>query len=370
MEAFVPLFFILTFYYTIKMDKLKYVISLALLLGSIDIAPEIGVSLGIALGFYALFNKKAWDKKTRNKIIRYCIATIIISLIVFFAYQKLIDYMNYLYLSGHYQTLPLLLRSIPYSSGVIDAIIPTIKGGFAASMQIYSYPWRLLLTMFSIFAGLGVFFMFDPLFAILFILPWLFMVFFVSDIWFIKPWHQYFGLALGGIAAFNILSVKNMKVKVPNATQIALIGVIISIVLTIISIPLFNTTTKFGLGGVQEEMLFHVSPLMHNQIKSMDWAISTIPKNATIMAPDYIAGHMTNRRYMEYLSSGPIASSNSPGILEYSEFYEPEYIIIDQNDAINPSQISYFQTDQYYLQTNKSYAIYEENKSVIVLKKI
>lgn len=370
MEAFVPLFFILTFYYTIKTDRLKYAISLALLLGTIDIAPEIGISLGVALGLYALVNKKAWDKKTRKKIMMYCVATIMISLAVFFVYQRLISYINYLYVSGYYPTLPLLLRSIPYSSGVISAIIPTIKGGFAASMQIYNYPWRLLLTMLSIFAGLGVYFMFDPPFAVLFILPWLFMIFFISDIWFIKPWHQYYGLALGGIAAFNILSIKNMKVKVPNATQIALIGVAISVVLLVTSIPLFQTTTKFGFGGVREEMLLQVSPSTYNQIKDMDWAISTIPQNATVMAPDYIAGHMIDRRYVEYLSMGPIASSNSPGILEYNEWYEPDYILIDQGDEINPSQVSYTQAVEYYLQTNKSYALYDENGSAIVLKKI
>lgn len=392
-EMMIPVFFLLSFYFLVKEKKFAYLISLLLLLGTVEEAPFIGIAFGVTMALYALLREK--DGRVRRSWLIYSAVAVGLAIVAFGFYSAVGGYLTHAYATGKYQTLPQLirLRFIPNQLGTIGA--PLSQAG-AAVGQYLAMPGYLIYALLILFLGFGVAGLFDPLFAVLFVSPWLFEAFIVGNIEFVFVWNQYFAYGIAGAAVIAILALRNMNDSQETKNLLSFlkhrqkVGKYLAASVLVCALILFLLFPHFvyskNINNLQQDLLFQISPGQRQQVEQLTSVISAIPKNASLMAPFFTMPQLFHRQYFELISSSPnqytVVSRNSTvAEPEDAMWFRPEYILADFNPYISLNAANGYQVQNFLNVTggqitangtavfNGTYVVYAYNGSALLLKR-
>ncbi len=327
-EYLIVPFYILTFYYYMKLNKPMFYISSALLLGAMDIAPIIAASLAVGLAAYEYIVDK--NQRTRGERLRLS-AILIIGCIAVLAVYNLM----YFSLNGSYAKNPnfptlLELQTVP--------LVPYNGVGAPGgenNMQQYalmsgSWPEYYTLLCYGIGVGLlgsGPAVLFAPVPAIIMASPWLaeLLVFGNSD--FASVFIEYFSFVIGAMIAAAILgfmSIMSRDTHRKAGRTGMLMPIMISITLSItvlLAIVSPFASLSLNVTNISQSFLFKVAPSQQAYYSQLDWVIAKVPSNASLMTQGFIMPHVLDRQYFELLGE--------------HVYFQPKYILVDFNTNVS-----------------------------------
>ncbi len=391
-EMMIPLFFLLTFYFLVRRKKYAFAASLLLLLGIIEVTSFVAIAFGATMAIYAVLREK--DRDVRKSWLIYSGVAIVASVLVFGFYGFAANSLNHAYLAGKYVGLPQSSKLPLTNSQEIHMIGQAFAPGGALSQYFTYWQGYLLFSLAIVFLGFGVAGLFDPLFAVLFVAPWLFEVFVVGDIQFIFTWNQYFAYAAAGSVIVTVLALRNLTdneetknllsfLKHRNKVKKYLVASI-----PVCAVLLFLVSPHFlyskNVNNLQQDLLFQMTPGEKQQIQQLTSMIDLVPKNASLMAPYFAMPELFQRKYFELLSDSAngdtVLPSNTPGVNVYGMWFQPDYVLADFNPYIslnagNGDQIPNFVNITGATIVNGSasfngpYGIYAYNGTALLLKR-
>ncbi len=368
-ESFISLFYLLTFYYMMKGDKRLFYPCLALLLGTIEVAPVMALTLGIGVGAFELLHDK--DMKQRRNRIGLAASSIAISLVVLGLYALLTMHLANAYATA-YPNLPsmlqlshgtqnTLLSSISDASRAISVFATNLSKAYSNVPTIYTI-YGLAIIAFGF--GIGLFF--APLAAAIMLVPWISgAVFSSQSIEFVLTWYQYFGFAMAPAAAAAIMGSmvaierKNAQYKLLASTGFQPKSIIAAVVICF-AVVLFSASPFFiqsrNIYNLSQAFLFTGNSSINAYDAQLAWVIRQVPQNASVMTQPFIASHLANRRYVELLIS--------------NETFAPEYILVDFNMQISLNAYANNQLSvaSKVINGNPPYYLYMQNGSAELYK--
>ncbi len=387
-EAFIPIFVMLTFYFLVLRRFKFFLLSLALLLGSMDAAPLIGMSLGAGLLLYGIFREPI---ESRRSWIAYSLVILISSIAIYALYGFVVHYLASQYAIGAYKNLPVLSRVIPAAGSQISAFASALNGQ-AQRGAYYGFAWYIIYALAIVFLGFGFAGILDPIFTIIFASPWLVEAFVVKNVNFIFIFNQYYGFVIGGVFVSAILALRSMHHRHEH-TKLSFIkwarkyenymvwsALIISLILLALS---FHFIYSKNVYSMVQAFLFYTNHAQSRQIEQLNSMVNIIPKNASVMAPFFTMPHLSNRQYYESLPGGTynstIVSLSKGGDNIGGTYFMPQYILADFNYNISLNALSNNQVPDFInftgakivnntLEFNSSYTLYAYNGSAFVLK--
>lgn len=303
-------FTLLTFYFYMKEKRIYFFISLGLLLGSMEWGPVIAFTLGLALLVY--------DRRINKKWSKLALVMMIISLVAFGLYYIGIIYLLQAYSLGLYPKLPVILRvyNTIYTNGTLANqgvsgitlanIIATLTSGYGL------YGIMIMLISLGITAWIFV-----PDVAAILILPWFIEAYILGAQAFTRVWDYYYSFLIGNLMVATILSFMVMLKQKDNPLQSFCIKLMVMMLFIFaISYPLMVYSRN--VNELSAQFLFE-KPQAYGQILLLKSIMRTIPSNASIVTNQYIAGHFTNRRYVNVFNY----TNNT--------WFTPEYVLGDFN---------------------------------------
>jgi uncharacterized membrane protein len=368
MEFLIIPFYILTFYYYMTSNKKLFVVSLLLLLGTIEVAPLLAITLGLGLFAYEkyLSKGKGIEKGKKSMLAILIVASLIAGCAYFIAIKYLIA--SY---STSYTQLPAILK---ITTGHITSLFSSLLASAAHPLQfvhflflLYTAPWDLFVLLLSallVFMAFGFFELYRPKAALLLLLPWFAAVLvegWTGTVFLIVPslyGYSYFIGAAFAAAVMGAMSLpankKNIKRQAINPIVIGGIAVIIiAIMLNFISVAFVSTTPILFV-------INYGSPIILSQSNATQilQLATLIPKNASLFTEDSIAPHVAQRMQLEFPTSE--AQTNS--------FFVPQYILVSYSTAnvYTDNDLGNFG----YLISNYSYELYARNGSARLYRKI
>ncbi len=365
-ESLIILFYLLTFYFYTKKERGMMLVSLMLLLGSMEVAPFLAVMLGLGLILYEFLHDK--DKLARKENIRSALIIIIISTAVLLVYALIAAYLTSAYASG-YVGLPNSIRVWSIDARELNNLIGVLNGTrpFENTIPETASPYYLvstLLTMSSlvvVFLGFGIASLMDPIIGIVLTSPWLVEVFIMGNLAFIVVWNWYASFALGGAIVATLLSMKRFTEPRKNHAffrAVFVSSILVFCVLLSVMAPWF-VRPEFSSNPIQS-FLFQVNATQKKVYSDLNYIIEKIPPNASLMAPDYTAPHLYARRYFETLVG------NNHSI--YQNGFTPQYILIDLNESIRPAADVGSNYDFFSQGYSRNYQLYAKNGTAELYK--
>ncbi len=378
-EMFIPLFLLLTFYSMVKNRKYLFVASLLLLLGTIEVSPFIALALAISMGAYALVREK--NRAVRRSWLKYSGIVAIAAVVVFLAYGFLTSYLANAYNSGQYPLLPQISMLPATTSGQFSQVGVGLSNYGVVSQFWYfrSMDGYLLYALAVILVGFGVACLFDPLFALLFVSPWLFEMLIVGNTTFLFVWYQYFSYAIGGAVCITLLTLRSLG-STDIRRSFSLLGSIktnskyltLSVPICVIIICLFypHFVRSINLNNLGQSFLFQSNSSQMLQIRQLDSLINLIPSNAPLMAPYFTMPQLFGRRYFEIIPAGysnyTVVSTNE---IQGEMWFQPEYVLADFNNNISLNSGSDYQLQNFENITANGYSLYAENGTAMLYRK-
>jgi uncharacterized membrane protein len=392
-ELLIPLFFLTTFYFLVKRRKYAFIVSLLLLLGTIEVAPFICIGFGVTMALYAIFREK--DKAVRNSWLKYSATAIVVSIIAFGFCSFVAGSLTHSYAMGKYPDLPQISKLQSFSSQQLSSVGAAFAAGGAISQYSSIFFGYLVFALVIVFLGFGVSSLFDPLFAILFVAPWLFEVFIVGNSEFIFTWNQYFSYTVAGAAAVAILALRNFNdseetknflsfFRHKNKVKKYVIASIpICAVLLLLASPMFLFSKN--VNNLQQDLLFQTSQGERQQIQQLNSMVALVPKNASVMGTFFTLPQLSLRKYVELIASEPnqdkVVPRNATGATDvYGMWFQPDYILVDFSQYISLNAATGYQIQNFINITgatvtstnvsfNGPYRIYAYNGTALLLKR-
>lgn len=329
-EGFIPLLFLLAFYFYIKDRLLGFSISYVLLLSVMETSWPVGVALILGLLYYEFFYNKKTDlaeKAKRKKRIRAMLMLLVVTLLFIAFYYYLTQTLLNMYASGMYPNLPPQLRILNYNELQI-ANLPV----FLAS-NINTSAWILIMIgVLILFLGFGISSLADPILVILFISPWLFEALVLHNFDFANFYLDYYSFAVAGSAIAAVLGIKlilekksyvfNKIVSLPKMSNEKIMAhLIILLALSTAFLYILFAPPPFPI----------ISGTTYKNYTQIQAALSKIPSNASVMLQANIYPHLY---YIERLEFPPntVYNESVPGGI-YSAtlsfyWFKPNYVII------------------------------------------
>ncbi len=343
-EMFIPLAYILTFYFIMKCDRKWLAVSLALLLGSIEEGPYIAISLAVGIIAYEFFLDKGGELRQRR--LRLGIYTIIASVAVLAAYWLILHSLLSGYSAGAYAQLPPYLKAMGYDVAGGGSSVSSIGSALSFAGTTFSGPLGIFLIygLVVAFLSFGTAWISIPLITLWLQLPWLAGLFLGQDINLFFIFNYYFSLALGPIIVSSILGImafnsnKTLISKLVNrlgawSKRTIYISSIAAVLIIFALSPIFVYSKN--VNNFSQDFLFQINGSVMNQTRQLHWVMGYIPKNAAVMVPFFTMPYFINREYLEL----------TPTNIYY---FKPEYILSDFNLNISLNSISQGQLQGLY----------------------
>jgi len=347
-ELFIIPLYLLTFYFCMKCNKKGFYVSLCLLLCTF----ESILSIAFMLGFGILAYEYLYDKdKLKSERIRLAWMIIVCTILA-------MGFYNYVYYSvqGTYSSnYPVQEELVPFP------LVPPLggasynypQGWVAADAPAYAtYATEITLVAFGLLAVAVL-----PS-LVLFIAPWLAGVFILHNTAFFYAWRYSYAIPGAVIAAMlgYVVLMRRFPVaapKLPIPEIIAIISLLLCAYLLgqPFSMPFYSRL----LSPPQEMLTFQTNQSEAASYAQLDYIISLIPKNASLMTSFNLWPMLSNRQYSE-----PIAMLNQ-------HYFKPEYILYDPDVSV---QLAYVNEAEYLANytAGGNYSIVAENGSAELWK--
>ncbi|MDE1871071.1 MAG: DUF2079 domain-containing protein [Candidatus Micrarchaeota archaeon] len=359
--------YLLVFYSYMKSRRKLFAVSLLLLLGALEIAPVIALTMGIGLFSYELLSSRSSGRAiSREK--RQMIAIIVLSSIatgaMYYASIRLLAASYGLQYPGIPQFLQIGTGSeVGFISQLHGAALNPISF-LGSNLAIYSNPlalFMLALSMAIVLFGFGLFALKTPSVTFLLSLQWLVPVIAWSGkIKFLYTGYMYYGYTLGSTIAASIIGAisyarcKNGSSNMLDRNAIGAISVIIiALMLSSASLILAYAPLKYlaTYGSASPEPGYN--PVQVYQIARL------VPQNASLMTQDVISPHLGSREYLETTASWEMGNST---------YFVPDYILISHNASDAYTNISYYDLFQRAVAANP-YVEYASSGNVVLYKR-
>lgn len=362
-EAFVPLFYILCFYFYMKKRRGYLLLSFFILLSIAEYATMIGLSFvaGMLYYEYAYNSRGIRDAKWKmDPMIRalYLCAFLALIYLAFYLYARSSLLAMY---SSDYASVPAPLKYFVFD---VFYWLRRFNIGLVFVLALFG----LLLLFF----GLGFFGLRDPIMGFIFVSPWLVGVLVLQFLNFIQPYFQYYSYGIGGATAVSFLTLIIFFRNKKNERELAIyericaagliLTSVIEIVVIFVYIPMFVQLKYFNPAN------WNV-PSNYSQI---DAALHTIPRNASVLAEPGFTPHLY---YIEKLEIPPTVNGSlpytAPWITPGSQYtatywFRPNFIVVDR-------QIGYFSTfntSNYniYSYMDSNYTLYNSTEGLEIYR--
>ena len=340
-EAFIPIFYILCFYFYMRSRTKLFVVSYIFLMSTVETVIPIGITLLLGLFVYELFELKS-DKtnaQNRKKHIFYIAICAFITVLFFAFYSFSINYLQAAYTNGSYQNMPPSFR-------VSNFYGSQIKSMFSPPSASYSEPLIVFIIMalvgISILVfGFGTYTLKVPLITLILISPFLFEVLILHNPVFPLPYEEYYAYVIGGAVVAACLGI--MK-----ALQKGSLGPVKIFNILLIAILIAGYTIAFA------PINSTINPLnwfrqQNSNISAVNEGISLLSRNSTVMAQEFIAAHMYQFKNLELTPNIRMRAFTPNGFTVVNvSFYwfRPDYIVLDNRladyDTVNNSGFSIY----------------------------
>lgn len=331
-EAFVPLFYILSFYFFWKTDRKYFVIAYSLMLSLFEPAIVVGLALLIGLLFYELLckAKKTTDLAMYKKRIRLIAMAAVITLLFGIFYFGLDSYLLNSYQSAQYSSVSPISYVIPYLSQQIGALTnSTTILSFSGQQSYIAYYGPIGLAIQ--FLGFGATSLVSPILSMILLSPWLGELFIINNVTFAYPQFQNLGFFAGASAVAAIMGLLIIKEKKTflsrwinyDSKKFEKAFLLYTLASTII----LSYVILIGTNSLASLLLRNATAMNYSQI---DGVLATIPLNASVLAQVSIAPHL----YMHCdLELPPIVGSSSwySSDIHTVFWFKPDYIVADKN---------------------------------------
>jgi uncharacterized membrane protein len=369
-EAFIPLFYLLAFYFYMKNKKGYFIASYVLMLSTIETSIAVGITFLLGLLFYELVYVRNKTTKTlsKNNKLRLIAAAFIITMALAIFYQYTITTLLSLYRAGAYPSIPPSIKVLNFASMQTQALIHLNLVQYSPILIVAS----LIFGFFILFLGFGITNLRSIILTLILVSPWIVETLVLHNYTFGTLNNHYYSYVIGGaiVAATlgyiiiskekrTILNISGQKLLRIAPALIIVLSMIISIVFiaglpfpTALFIPT-NWKTAANYSSIQD-------------------ALAAIPSNSSVLAQPSISAHLYNVLYIElppdYIVSGFTQSGFSS--LNITTFYntKPQYVVFDSQlpdfDYLNNT---YFNVYDYM---GGNYSVYKSMGGFKIYKRI
>lgn len=331
----IPAYLLVFYFYMISNRKL-FIVSLLFLIGTMEVAPILSLTLGLGLLAYELSSSEhKWSKidgKKRSMLIMLIAISIIAGLLYYGAIK---------YLISSYPNSPLLPAPLQISSGseisllsnlhsVITNPIKLLIGNLSVYTNLVAF-YILILSALIVFFGFGFFTLKKWKVTLLLLLPWFIaLLTWHASLHFLYTGYQYYSYSLGATVAASIIGIMSVsfksakKIIIPNFQRII-------VILSILIIAVLLLESSLIIAPAPLNFLINYNnpqPLPLYNASQIDPLINMIPQNASLMVQDFISPHLAERKYIEYTWS--IETNGS--------YFIPDYILVSYTNGTNISK--------------------------------
>ncbi|MGC8587252.1 MAG: DUF2079 domain-containing protein [Candidatus Micrarchaeia archaeon] len=368
-EAFISLFYILSFYYGMKTYRWRFAISFLLLMCTMEVAPLLGIVLGASIMAFSI-RKSAFEPEKAQQRMRIGIFAIAMSLAFLFLYSYISGYLYNAYPSSYGGLPSALYVSVGSQNTIGSASVYAISHiRQTILLDYYSYGdfiRYLIFALLIVFAGFGIYAFSAPEETLISSAPWLFMSFVLINKEFILTWYQYFGFVIAPVATAALLGVIRIKEKEGIAYMLlAKLGgnpfkasyisaIAVSSFLCAISPAFFYSV---NINNMVQDMLFMPNSTVKLAEAQLQSIINMVPQNASLYSQPFVSAHAAER-----VSTGQGTN--------YTTW--PEYVITDFNSSISPNAAiggQQYDTIEGFLSTHP-YKLVARNGTAELYKKI
>ncbi|MDE1859374.1 MAG: DUF2079 domain-containing protein, partial [Candidatus Micrarchaeota archaeon] len=357
-ESFIPLFYILSFYFYTKVDRHLFLLSYGLLLCTMEEAPIVGASLLLGLFIFRAGSSIGKDTAKNSQVALLKLASVM-TLVAILAYFAIGNYLVSNYKSVSYADLPPIVRyGNFFSTGI--SLLTSPSSAYSPSL-VYA---EGLIGLGIIFLGFGFGSLRVPLVSIILFLPWLVSVFILHNPLIADYFAQYYAFVVGGsfVAAlygYKLMSKHSSTIRL-WAANIDLGSFSRSTILPIafaIAIPSALTLSVITIANT--------TSYNYSQINN---ALSGIPQNSTIMSQGNVLPHLYGIRLVEFPKNSTI--SDSPFVANgiALNWFSPQYIVVYTNTSAGKTDLG-FDPKTLLSYVNSSYYVYYNESGLTIFKK-
>lgn len=337
LEAFIPLFYILAFYFYMKDRKPLFLASFAVAILILDsTALLVGLPFVLGMLFFELAHKSiasGSDKRLRRSRFR-MLGAAIAMIVMVEAFNALVSiHLANAYALGLYPNTPPSVQYINFEISNVQALLNS-------SAIPYSTVSLIEATVFGIailLLGFSITVFTDPILAVILLSPWLAETFLLHNTVFSTLNNEYYAYVLGGAVVAAALSLKMLKEKDYYAKRLTpklLSGKDLSYLANlnaglalVVSVFLFTITFSGALGTFAE---VNHTALNYSAIDSV---LAQVPQNSTVMAPTLVTPHLAYVRYLE-LPPGTLTAAftkNGFSAINLTLYWtKPQYVVVDK----------------------------------------
>jgi uncharacterized membrane protein len=301
-QAFIPLFFLLTFHFLDTRQWLKGFICAVLTLSTVEFAPILVIFLGL---YFFVREISKFSKKNFVSTIKSVIPSILL----------ITSSISWFFLAFYimYNINPLKSLGLPgnwdnWGSSMPEVILNVIKNPITA-LGTLANPIEKTYYFFSILAP-TLFFVFLAPSELMLAVPWLFAALLSEYPPYYEFYFQYFGFIAGQIFISAIYGIKNFVKPNKKSSKTLELERKLMVLILIVSIILSLTISPIGLPVLTRrpvQITRHVK-ILHN-------VLSYIPSNASVATQNDIFPHLSQRENI-FILTWPLP-------------LEVDYIIVD-----------------------------------------
>jgi uncharacterized membrane protein len=305
-EAFIPLFFLLAFYYIDEKKWFKGLLFVLLTLSTIEFAPTLIIFLGAYLALKETFTKDPTERsKSLLKRMFFPALLIVIAIITFFLAFFVIDTLNPIKSTG-------LPGDWTYWGSSLSGVVLNILTHPGEALTYMVTPIDKVSYLSYLLGPLLVLPIFSPEFLLA--VPWLIAALLSENAGYYNIYFQYSAFAIGQLFIAFIFSVKrlslfgndgrrNLKLQRTVLAFALVVTILFSVALSPIGLPEFSTRI--------------VEITNHSTI--LDDVLKLVPNNASIATENDIFPHVAQRENA-YIFTWPMPM-------------EVEYILVDMTSG-------------------------------------
>ena len=360
-ESFLTIFYILAFYSFIKGRKFLFIASTLLLLGVIEEATFLAMTLGLVLFAYGIWS---WRRGEGAEKAYLALFMIFLSVAVLLFYILAAKSLDAAYAAGSYPGLPPILYAYNFAGSQLAVATTAPLSSFAAYAGAYNMPIYIAYALAIAIFGFGVAAIYRPLATLVLLFPWLVELFVVGNINFAFVFNQYFGFVIGPAAVASMLGMlrfygKKHGTASPKMFHAALVSVVAASFLLFAFFPMFIYSKN--VNNLSQDFTFRVSPQIRAYDAQLYSVMRLVPPNASLMTSYFIMPHVADRKDLELLQNS-------------SYFFLPDYVLVDFNPNISLNAVSYGGQlqyfDSFFADHGASYDVYARNGTALLLKKV
>lgn len=336
LEAFIPLFYIMAFYFYVRNKRAYFLASLALLVSVMETAPFMAMTLLIGLLFYELVhtgNASGTLRLQRWERLKSLGAGAMIAIVSALLYIYAIHSLLLSYQVSAYAVVPPPQKVIDFFSPYVAALANPGGVNYSVGQLIYAIMYGVAVLIL----GFGLLTLADPVLTALLISPFLLQVLVIHNTGFASLGNEYYAYVLGGAVAAAALGFKIFQEKAWYFKRY-IDSIVKSKDLTYISFSTMGlafVVSAFLFAAVYADSLgiFAFAPPNSTNFTALSAALNAVPSNSTVMAQSLVTPHLYYVKYLELPPNSQVVRFTTNGIAASNAtllyWTKPDYIVVD-----------------------------------------